>query len=127
MIEVVQEYLENLSNRDFINFEEKYIKLVFYCIAMNLKTTYLVKSEQEVERGYIDLLLIPKEMDKGYYSVIIEFKYLKKGEENKLEEKQKEARKQLERYSNTEEMKTLKKLNKYIVIAVNDKIYVEKI
>ena len=88
---------------------------------------YNVKSEMEIERGYSDLILIPKELNKGYYSVMIEFKYLKKEDGNKLKEKQKEAEDQIEEYANTEEMKALEKLNKYTVVAVNDKLYVEKI
>ena len=58
---------------------------------------------------------------------MIEFKYLKKGEENKLEEKQKEAREQIKEYMNFEEIKEIENLNSYTVVAVNDKIYVEKI
>ena len=125
-VSLLQKYLNNLSNRDYQNFTEKYVKLIFYCIMMNLKI-YNVKSEMEVQREYPDIALIPKEKDKGYNAIMIEFKYLKKTEENKLEEKQKEARKQIEKYANTEEMKEIKNLNKYTVVAVNDKIYVEKI
>ena len=125
-VELLQKYLSNLSNRDYQRFDEKYIKLIFYCIMMNLKI-YTVKSEMEVEREYPDIVLIPREMDKGYNAIMIEFKYLKKTEEGKLEEKQKEAKEQIEKYSNTEEMKAIKNLNKYTVIAVNDKVYVEKI
>ena len=125
-VKLLQKYLNNLSNRDFIKFDEKYVKLIFYCIAMNLKT-YKVKSEMEIEREYPDIVLIPKDMEKEYYSIMIEFKYLKKEEENKLKEKQKEARKQIERYSKTEEMKNIKNLNKYTIVVVNDKTYLEKI
>lgn len=126
IIQMVQTYLENLSNRDYIQFSEKYIKLIFYCIAMNLKI-YRVKTEMEVQRRYIDLLLIPKDMNSQYYSIIIEFKYLKKDEEDKLKETQMQAKEQIEGYSKLEEIKALPKLNKYTVIAVNDKLYVEKI
>ena len=44
-----------------------------------------------------------------------------------LEEKQKEAKKQIEEYSNFEEIKSIPKLKKYTVIAVNDEIFVEEI
>ena len=125
-VELLQKYLSNLSNRDFQRFDEKYVKLIFYCIMMNLKI-YNVKSEMEVGREYPDIVLIPREANKGYYSIMIEFKYLKKTEENKLKEKQEEAREQIEKYSNTEEMKAIQNLNKYIVVVINDKIHVEKI
>ena len=119
-------YLKNLSNRDYIKFDEKYIKLIFFCIAMNLKI-FRLKSEMEVQRKYPDILLIPKDQSKGYKGVMIEFKYLKKDEKDKLKEKQEEARKQIEEYGEFEEIKDLKNINKYTVVAVNDEIYVEKI
>ena len=81
-VKTVERYLKNLSNRDYERFNEKYVKLLFYSIAMNFDI-YDVKSEMEIERGYSDLILSPREEQKGkgYYSIIIEFKYLKKEEE----------------------------------------------
>ena len=76
----------------------------------------------EVQRKYPDILLIPKDQSKGYKGVMIEFKYLKKGEENKLEEKE-----QIKEYGEFEEIKELENIYKYTVVAVNDKIYVEEI
>ena len=124
--EILQKYLSNLSNRDYIKFDEKYIKLIFYCITMNIKI-YNVKSEMEINRKYPDILLIPKDKNKGYHSVMIEFKYLKKQEENKIKEKQEEAKKQIEEYANFEEIKNIENLHKYTITAINDKIYIEKI
>ena len=125
-IEMLEKYLQNLSNRDYQRFDEKYVKLIFYCIAMNLRI-FRLKSEMEVQRKYPDILLIPKDQSKEYKGVMIEFKYLKKGEESKLKEKQEEAKKQIEEYGKFEEIKELKNIYKYTVVAVNDKIYVEKI
>lgn len=126
ILELLKTYINNLSNRDLIKFDEKYVKLIFYCISMNLNL-YRVKSEMEVQRKYPDLLLIPKQKPEEYYSVMIEFKYLKKEEKNKLEEKQKDAKEQIKEYSKFEEIKSLHKLRKYTVVAVNDEIYIEEI
>ncbi len=51
----------------------------------------------EVERKYPDLLIVPRESNKNYGSVIIEFKYLKKEDANQLETKQKEAKEQIQK------------------------------
>ena len=126
IVKMLGKYLKNLSNRDYVKFDEKYIKLIFFCIAMNLKI-FRLKSEMEVQRKYPDILLIPKDQSKGYKGVMIEFKYLKKDEKDKLKEKQEEARKQIEEYGEFEEIKDLKNIVKYTVVAVNDEIYVEKI
>ena len=126
LIEVTHRYLNNLSNRDYQRFEEKYVKLVIYCLAMNLKT-YSVISEQENNRTYQDLLLIPRDISKGYQSVLMELKYLKVDEKDKLKEKQQEAKEQIKRYSELENIKNIENLHKYAVVAVNDELYVEEI
>ena len=126
IIEMLGKYLKNLSNRDFIKFDEKYIKIIFYCIAMNLKI-FRLKSEMEVQKKYPDILLIPKDASKGYKGVMIEFKYLKKEEAGKLKEKQEEGKKQIKEYGEFEEIRDLKNIYKYTVVAVNDEIYVEEI
>ena len=126
IVEMLEKYLQNLSNRDYQKFDEKYVKLIFYCIAMNLKI-FRLKSEMEIQRKYPDILLIPKDQSKDYKGVMIEFKYLKKGEETKLKEKQEEAKKQIQEYGEFKEIKELKNINKYTVVAVNDKVYVENV
>ena len=125
IVEMLGKYLKNLSNRDYQKFDEKYVKLIFFCIAMNLKI-FRLKSEMEVQRKYPDILLIPKDQSKEYKGVMIEFKYLKKEEAGKLEEKQEEAKKQIKEYGEFEEIKDIKNIYKYTVVAVNDEIYVEE-
>ena len=126
MVQILKIYLNNLSNRDLIKFDEKYIKLIFYCIAMSMPL-YSVKSEMEVNRNYPDILLVPRDRTKGYKSIMVEFKYLKKGETAKLEDKQKEAREQIERYSEFEDIKDIEGLRKYTIVVATNEIYVEEI
>jgi len=126
IVEILKIYLNNLSNRDLIKFDEKYIKLIFYCIAMNIKA-YSTKSEMEVNRNYPDILLVPRDSSKGYKAVMVEFKYLKKGETGKLEEKQKEAREQIERYSSFDDIKDIQGLRKYTIVVASNDIYVQEI
>ena len=125
-VEIVHKYLNNLSNRDYQRFDEKYIKIIFYCIAMNFNI-YWIKSELEVNRKYPDLVLIPRDNEKRYKAVMMEFKYLKKEEKSKIEEVKESAIAQIKEYSEFEEIKAIKDLNKYVVIAVNDEIFVEKV
>jgi len=126
IVEILKIYLNNLSNRDLIKFDEKYIKLIFYCIAMNIKA-YSTKSEMEVNRNYPDILLVPRDSSKGYKAVMVEFKYIKKGEVAKLEDKQKEAKEQIERYSSFEDIKDIQGLRKYTIVVSTNDIYVEEI
>ena len=126
IVEILKIYLNNLSNRDLIKFDEKYIKLIFYCIAMNMNI-YSTKSEMEVNRNYPDILLVPRDSSKGYKAVMVEFKYIKKGEVAKLEDKQKEAKEQIERYSSFEDIKDIQGLRKYTIVVATNDIYVEEI
>ena len=126
IVEVLRIYLNNLSNRDLIKFDEKYIKLIFYCIAMSINS-YSTKSEMEVNRNYPDILLVPRDRTKGYKAIMVEFKYLKKGETAKLEYKQKEAREQIERYSQFDDIKDIEGLRKYTIVVATNEIYVEEI
>ena len=77
IIELLQRYLKNLSNRDYIKFDEKYVKLIFYCIAMNLKI-FRLKSEIEVQRKISRYIAFDKRKRKRVSQCMIEFKYLKK-------------------------------------------------
>ena len=124
--ETLKKYLEGLSNRDYQRFDEKYIKLIFYCIIKNVKNMN-VKSEMELQRKYPDIVITPREKDKGYCSVMIEFKYLKKEEKDKLEQVKKEAREQVLEYAKTEEMQEIEKLHKYTVVCVVDEVYIEEV
>ena len=126
IVEVLRIYLNNLSNRDLIKFDEKYIKLIFYCIAMNIGS-YSTKSEMEVNRNYPDILLVPRDRTKGYKAIMVEFKYLKKGEKAKVEDKQKEAREQIKRYCQFEDIKDIEGLRKYTLVVSPSEIYVEEI
>ena len=126
MVEMLRIYLNNLSNRDLIKFDEKYIKLIFYCISMNMNI-YSTKSEMEVNRNYPDILLVPRDRSKGYKAIMVEFKYLKKGEVAKLEDKQKEAKEQIERYCTFDDIKDIEGLRKYTIVVASNEIYVEEI
>ena len=128
LMTTLKRYLTALSNRDYERFDEKYIKIIVYSICKMLGAI-LVKSELEVESKYSDLLLIPKEKLDERYGILIEFKYIKKEKytEELLKKKQEEARKQLEKYKESEEIKMLPKLRSYSVVAIKDELIVEEV
>ncbi len=129
IVETLGEYLTNLSNRDYQRFNEKYIKVIFYSISKMLGTM-VVKSELEVEGKYADLLLIPKEKIEERYGILIEFKYIRQEDylknKNLLIEKEQEAKEQLEKYKNTNEIRLIPKLKSYIIIVIKDKVFVKE-
>ena len=56
-----------------------------------------------------------------------EEKVQKNGEVAKLEDKQKEAKEQIERYSSFEDIKDIQGLRKYTIVVATNDIYVEEI
>ena len=124
--DLVHKHLNSLSNRDYTRFDEKYIKLEYSLILSNLKG-YNVISEFEVNRKYMDLLIVPKDITDGFCSVLIEFKYLKKTEEGLIEETKQQAKEQIIEYGKLEKIKNIPNLKKYTVVAVVDDLYVDEI
>ena len=129
-MEILGTFLKNLSNRDYQRFDEKYIKVIFYSICRMLGAIS-VKSELEIGGEYADILLVPREKIEERYGVLLEFKYIKQEDYNKnnelLEQKQIEAKEQIERYRQSEEIKMIPKLKCYTVVVVKDKINTEEI
>ncbi len=130
LLDVLKEFLTNLSNRDYARFDEKYVKVIFYSICRMLKGLY-VKSELEVSGKYADILLVPREEIKERYSILIEFKYIKQEDYDKdntiLQKKQEQAKEQIEVYRKSEEIQMLPKLKCYSIVVIKDRIEVEEI
>ena len=130
LLDVLKEFLTNLSNRDYARFDEKYVKVIFYSICRMLGTLY-VKSELEVGGKYADIVLVPKEEIKERYSILIEFKYIKQEDYDKdntiLQKKQEQAKEQIEVYRKSEEIQMLSKLKCYSIVVIKDRIEVEEI
>jgi len=121
LVKLTETTLHKLSNRDFIRFDEKYVKLIFltYCF---LSKMYYVKSEYEVADGYIDIALLPNDIVKPPYHAIIELKYLKQEgyTEDLLKQKIEESKTQLAKYNQAEELCSLSNLLKFIIIFRGD-------
>jgi hypothetical protein len=116
LVKLTEDVLLKLSNRDFIKFDEKYIKIIMLMFLYRNRI-YYVKTEEEVEKGYIDIILKKGIMGRPNYYGIIELKYIKKGEYEKkgdeiIAEKLEEAKKQLEKYKESEEIKRLEEIGK---------------
>ncbi len=118
----IESALENISFRDFMNFDEKYVKLVMLTYLM-LSKIYYIKSEYEVENGYLDILLFRRSGIPVKYEAVLEVKYLKKTDyedttrgKKLLEETIQKARIQLEQYQQVAELKDKPDLKKWIIV-----------
>ncbi|MCK4258006.1 MAG: AAA family ATPase [Halanaerobiales bacterium] len=120
---VSKNILKQLSNRDLLRFDEKYIKIILFS---NLASgeVYKICSEREVEGGYIDLFL---EKDSRYpdieYEWLWELKYLKKEAKFRIEQVKKEGLKQLEEYAASKKFVDKKNLKKALIIFIGKDEY----
>ncbi|MBM7556476.1 AAA family ATPase [Halanaerobacter jeridensis] len=129
-VNIVEETLRRLSNRDYIDFDEKYIKLTMLSYLM-LSRVYYVKSEYEVEDGYIDIALLERSGIEPNYEAIIELKYIKKSEyddqgEDIVQAKFEAAREQILKYKQAEELSERENLKKIVLVFVGDKCVKQK-
>ncbi|SFV57668.1 hypothetical protein MNB_SV-12-1414 [hydrothermal vent metagenome] len=93
--------------RDYID-GEGFIK-GFLTAYLSLNPYYEVKTEKEVTKGFVDILLNPIK-DEIVYGAVIEIKYIPKNkfDDNLLKEKIEDAKEQLDRY-NISKVKNLQK------------------
>jgi hypothetical protein len=125
--EIVITTLKKLSNRDFIQFSEKYVKIIMLTYFM-MSRIYYVKSEYEVEGGFIDIALLPRAGVNAPYYAIFEVKYIKKGEfsQDLLENKVQEAKEQLSKYETAEELREMDNLLKWVLVFCGEDLVYEE-
>ena len=127
--EIIEQVLRGLSNRDYIQFTEKHIKMVIVAY-MQLANLFYVRSEREAKNiGYIDIELCRRPQNtKPHKEYALEIKYLKKANKSQLISIQQEAKEQLlNYYRNDTELQSKQDLILLTVVVVKSKVYVEKV
>ncbi|ACA56941.1 hypothetical protein NPD7_2431 [Clostridium sporogenes] len=92
LIELVGTILGDLSNRDLIKMDEKNIKMILLTL-LGVDSTYFIKSEDENNKGYVDIMLKRKIQFKDItkFQWIIELKYIKESDKNTFEKVKEEG------------------------------------
>ena len=125
--QVIEQVLQQLSRRDYQNFEEKHVKSIIMALAVQTDT-FFINSERESTGGYTDILFLEKppfELDHQY---VMELKYLKKKNRSQLAATQKKAKRQLLDYLKGDvELQGLKNLQAWTVVVVKDEVVVERV
>lgn len=123
LIEAVEAILLQLSKRDAIGFDEKYVKAVFAALLYPTKI-YTIHSEYETNRRYVDLLLTRRPPIEPNYQFALELKYLKLAEADQVEDKKAEALRQMQAYLQHDELRTLSDLCAWVIVFVGPKAQV---
>lgn len=117
LIEAVEAILLQLSNRDAIGFDEKYVKAVFGALLYPTKI-YTIHSEYETNRHYVDLLLTRRPPIEPNYQFAFELKYLKLADAAQLETVKAAALAQMQEYLQHDKLRSLSDLQAWVVVFV---------
>lgn len=129
-LELLSLVLDKLSDRDYQNFDEKYIKIVMMSF-LSMAGIYVLQSERAITPvGYADLVLLAPTTKDLDYEYIFEFKYLKKSEASpqNIQKAQSEAKSQILKYlANDEALSQKQNLLAYTLVFIKNECVVEKI
>jgi hypothetical protein len=122
LIRQTEALLKGLSNRDYQNFDEKYIKVVMLSLLWDV-SIYIPHSEYEVcADGYADLYLQAGFEPEHSAHYFIELKYVKAGASKKTEEtKARAGREQLQRYLHSTFARNIPNLQAYVLVFRKDR------
>ena len=114
---LVSKFLQHTSGRNAINFDEKYVKLI-YKILLSSTAQFIVYDEFPTLQGFADLVVFKAENSYAKYEALIEIKYLKKGEttEAKVEKALADGIAQITRYLQDERLASRENLKKFVVV-----------
>ncbi len=117
VIEAVESILRQLSNRDAVGFDEKYVKVILASLFYTTQI-YTIHSEYESERGYIDLLLTRRPPIDPNYQFAFELKYLKQNEATRLDEVKQAGLNQLQTYLRQGKLQSMSNLRAWLIVFV---------
>ncbi|TAE47441.1 MAG: AAA family ATPase [Bacteroidetes bacterium] len=121
LIEIVSDALQQLSNRDWIQFDEKHVKMVLISY-LHSSQLYFIKSEFESGQKYIDVLLLRRDPFPAPYQFAFELKYLKQKDAHQLPQTISTGREQLQGYLQKEELSSLSDLKAWLMVFIGGEI-----
>jgi len=119
-ISLAENLMQNLSNRDSLNFGEKHLQSILFALLFPTNI-YSVITEYEVGRRYIDVFLQRRDTSLDINQFILELKYLPKSEANQLAKVREKAVEQLRAYASHERFKKEPRLYAYVIVFVGAK------
>ena len=124
-VQELDRVIKHLANRDFMKFDEKHFKAIVLTL-LSYAEFYYVKSENEVENRYPDIMLLRRKPyeEKIKYEYLLELKWAQKGE---VEEKLRSGKDQVRTYLEMEEIRERKGLKAYVVVGSKDGVVMERV
>ncbi|NJL14459.1 MAG: AAA family ATPase [Microscillaceae bacterium] len=127
-LELIEQSLKALSNRDFQRFDEKHIKMLIIAYATMGNAFYVLSERETQQGGYTDIELWKRPGNtKTHTEYIFEVKYIKKEEENTFEAVKEKALTQLKGYLQDKVLLEKPLLRAFVLIFVKDSLFVEEL
>lgn len=117
LLSIVAQTLGQLSNRDWLHFDEKHVKMVLVSYLYSTQL-YLIKSEYESEQKYVDLLLLRRPSVPAPFQFAFELKFLHQKNAAALPGVMEEGREQLRGYLERDDLRQLEDLKAWLVVFV---------
>ncbi len=121
----ILEVIQLLSNRDFMTFDEKHLKIIMLMI-FNTTRFYYIKSEPEYNHKYPDIMLLEQLPHIAKYQFLFELKWSKKTKSN-WNLKREEGIEQIKGYLELEDIKKIKNLYSFLIIADGDRVEIVEV
>ncbi|MFZ1234181.1 MAG: AAA family ATPase [Thiofilum sp.] len=122
--------LKALSNRDFLKFDEKHIKMLLVTLLYQ-SAAYFIQSEPEINQKYPDILLLERSPFAVKYEHLIELKFCKQSERKKhlklWDEKREQGLAQVQSYLQLPDLKDRPKLSAWVMLTDGEEVVVEKV
>jgi len=126
----IERVLQILSNRDFMQMDEKHIKVLLLAL-LHQSEVYFVKSESEINHKYPDIMLLERSPYAIKHEHLIELKYCKKSARKKdpkaWDDKLQEGIDQVKGYLQLPDIKPLSKLSAWVVLTDGEEVVVEMV
>jgi len=116
LMEEYKNALQVLTNRDFLKLDEKHVQVILLTL-LNLSDLYFVKSEQEYNRKYPDIMLLERSPFKVNFQFLLEIKYYKKSQPQEKALKIQEGVEQVKGYLELDDIKELENLKAYVIVS----------
>ena len=122
--------LKALSNRDFLRFDEKHIKMLLVTLLYQSEA-YFIQSEPEVNQKYPDILLLERSPYAIKHEHLIELKFCKKTDRQKnpaiWDNKLQEGVAQVQGYLALPDIQPRSKLSAWVMLTDGDEVRVERV
>ena len=122
--------LQALSNRDFLRFDEKHIKMLIVTLLYQSEA-YFIQSEPEVNQKYPDILLLERSPYAIKHEHLIELKFCKQAERKKnpnlWDEKRQQGIEQVQGYLQLPDLKERPKLSAWVMLTDGEQVSVTRI